>query len=421
MLQTLKQYAYTFLSWSERLLKTDIRYLVSGGFWLVMGRLLVMLSGLILSIAFANLLPKETYGTYQYVMSVASIISLFTLTKMSTAIARAVAQGSEGALRYGFHVQMMWSIGIVLAGAAAAIYYFVQENVVLGFSFLIVGSMYPFLAGFSLTQAYLFGKRDFRGSVMLGFWRRLVPTVALLGTVLLTQDPALLVLVYFVSNTISAGLIYISIVKKYSLPYTEDSSMISYSKHLSLMAIFSGIVSQLDDVLLFHYFGATSLAIYTLALLPVQQLEALFGLIGSLTFPKMAVKTFDELKRAIPYKAHILFGAAVLCVVAYIAAAPYFFRLFFPSYPEAILFSQVAVLLLLAKPRTLYAQLFTTHGMKREQYVSTVVTNVTRLGLLLLLLPSIGIWGAVAALLGTQLVVNILTRYQFHKATAPDL
>ncbi len=413
MPHTVHQRVVALLRFSEKYTKTDMLYLTKGGFWLVVGRIVVLGSGLLLSVAYANLLPKETYGTYQYIMSFASIISVFTLTKMSTALTRSVAQGSEGALRYALRVQMTWSTGVVLAGAVVAAYYYLNGNNTLALSFLIVGGFYPLLAGFSLSQSYLLGKQYFRESVLLGFWRRLIPTLSLLGVVFLTHDPVIIVLVYFASNTLSVALLYWLVVKRYDLPYAENKEMVAYSKHLSLMAVVSGIVSQADDILIFHYLGAAALAIYTLALLPVQHIEAFFGLVGSLSFPKMAGRSFGELQQSIPRKARLLLAAAATIVVAYLIISPLFFHLLFPRYPEALLFSQALILLILAKPRTLYAQVFTTHGMKREQYITSIVSSSMRIALLLVLLPRYGIWGAVYALLGTQLTVNLLTRYLF--------
>ena len=81
------------LLWSEKYIKTDMVYLARSGFWLLFGQGTTLLSVLALSIVFANFLPKETYGTYKYILSLTGIFSIFTLPGMTTALIRATARG----------------------------------------------------------------------------------------------------------------------------------------------------------------------------------------------------------------------------------------------------------------------------------------------------------------------------------------
>ena len=413
MLESLKIQLVKLLRWSERYTKTDMLYLTKGGFWLVLGHIIQIASGLVLAVAFANLLPKETFGTYQFIMSMAVIISAFTLTGMGTAITRAVAQGSEGALRAGLRAQMRWSSAMVFVGAALAAYYYLNGNTVLGSSFLIAGAFSPFATGFGLSKSYLIGKQLFRESALLGLSRKLLPVLAVLAAVYLTQDVVTLVLVYFLSNTLSAGMLYALVVRRYRLPDTKEQDMVSYSKHLSALRIFSEIINQADKILVWVFLGAAPLAAYSLAQLPVTQLRQVFKLSSSLTFPKFSTMDFATTKKFLPHKVRVFLLVTVVVVVIYILLAPLFFTTLFPAYPESILLSQVLSLLILSKPRSLYGQVFTAHKMKRQQYITSISSNILKLVLLIVLLPLYGVWGAVYALLGTHLYLNIITRYLF--------
>src|SRR3990167_10664736 len=86
---------YRFLRWSERYTKTDMVYLASGGFWLVLGQIIFALSAFILAVAFANLVPQATYGTYKNLTSMAAMFAIFSLPGMAVAVTRASAQGNE--------------------------------------------------------------------------------------------------------------------------------------------------------------------------------------------------------------------------------------------------------------------------------------------------------------------------------------
>ena len=94
----IKNRIYRLLRRSERHTKTDMVYLASGGFWLTVGQIISSAATFGLAIAFANLLPKETYGTYKFVLSIAGILTIFTLPGMVTSLTQAVARNFEGSV-----------------------------------------------------------------------------------------------------------------------------------------------------------------------------------------------------------------------------------------------------------------------------------------------------------------------------------
>jgi len=415
-MEKIKRGIYKTLRWSEKYTKTDMIYLTKGGFWLLFSQITIIVAGLISAIALANLIPKEIYGTYQFIMSVAVIISAFTLTGMGTPLIKAVAHGRGGALRRGVHTQLLWGIGIVIAGAVFATYYYLNDNITLALSFIIVGALSPFLGSFGLTKSFFVGKKLFREKALHEIWRRFIPVIFVIVTILLTHNPVIIILVYFLTNTLSAGLLYWIIVRKYNLKKTEEKEMINYGKHLSVIDVFSTIIGQADKILIFHFLGAIPMATYALALLPVKQLKGVFGLLHSLSFPKLSVIEFSKLKQILPRKVRFLLLIAGVVVIAYIFLAPFMYKIFFPTFLESIVFSQVLMLTLLSKPRSFYMQAFIAHHMKKEVYIFNISSSTLSIILLVILLPLYGIWGAVYTLLITQLYSNILIRYLFWAA-----
>jgi len=390
-------------------------YLTKGSFWLFIGRGFNLMAGLAVTVAFANLLTKENFGTYQFILSMAAIIGSCTLSNMSTAITREVANGSEGALRYGFRVQLQWSAAMALVSLSVALYYILIDNTTLAIGFLIVGTFSPFMVGFGLGHSYLIGKQLFKESVLFGMWRKPIPLIALLGSLAFTRDPIILVFVYFASSTLSSYLLYLYIVKKFRLPTENNEDMVNYSKHLSFIALISVIGSNLDKILIFHFIGPAAAATYALALLPVKHMQSAFGLLRKMAFPKFSKRNYSELQETLPRKVRLGILTSAMLVAIYILTAPYVFKLLFPTYPEAILISQVLALLVLSVPRGFYTLAFTAHQMKRELYLSRLTLPALTIFFLLILLPPYGIWGVVAALFISHLVVNILIRYLFNR------
>jgi short subunit fatty acids transporter len=58
---------------SEKYTKTDMVYLLKGGFWLNLNNVISSGLSFVLSILFAKYVSKEAYGSYQFLISFASI------------------------------------------------------------------------------------------------------------------------------------------------------------------------------------------------------------------------------------------------------------------------------------------------------------------------------------------------------------
>jgi len=414
-LASLKKKIVVILRWSEKYTKTDMVYLAGGGAWLGLGYAIQVASGLILAVAFANFLPKESFGTYQFILSMAGILSVFTLSGMGVAITRAVALGDNGALRSGFRTKLAWNIGIAIASGAVALYYFINGNNELALGFLIVGAFSPFIEGFNLYQPFLIGKEYFKESVLLGAWRKPLPIVALITAMYFTRDPIVLILVHFSSHIISTGMLYWIVVKKYWFPLTPSKKMTQYSMHLSVMGIAGRIAVNADKILIFHFLGAPAVASFVIAQLPVKYTHNAINILQSLTLPKLAKRDYQTLQKTLPRKVLVLFLTTVILATIYIFTAPLVYPIIFSSYPESIVLSQVLALSLLLLPRSTYAHALTAHEKTRELYVIRFGIPAVKITLLAILLPLYGIWGAVFALLISDVIAAILIRVLFSR------
>ena len=62
-------------------------YLASGGFWTGVGQVSSALASFVSALLFANFLPRETFGVYRYVLTLAGILNSFSLTGLRGALA----------------------------------------------------------------------------------------------------------------------------------------------------------------------------------------------------------------------------------------------------------------------------------------------------------------------------------------------
>jgi O-antigen/teichoic acid export membrane protein len=395
----------------EPLIKTDLSYLFSGGGWLLTGYFIQIGTGLVLSVAFANLLPKEAYGTYQFIISMAAIASVFTLTGMGTAVMQSTAQGSTSALRYGVRTQLLWSCGIAAAAGSFALYYFLNQNSLLAVAFFAVALLQPFIISFALYKSYLQARGFFRESVLIDTLQRLVLFLAVFTVLYTTQDPLYVVFTYFGTSALTLLFAYLYVVRKYSLTRVRSKELLTYSKHLSVMESLAEAANAADKALIWFFLGGAPLAAYALAQLPIIHLQTMFGFVRQLALPKFTKRDIQEIKAMLPQKIRLYFVVALGTVGLYILLAPLLFGLLFPLYHEAILYSQLLALSVLSVPRSLVTQAFLAHQRKRELYIINVSVPFVRVLLLALMLWQFGILGAIAAVLITELFAALLQWY----------
>ncbi len=408
----LRNWAYNKLRQSESLFKSDMVYLTKGGFWLFLSQGIAMLSGLLLSITFANIFPKESFGTYKFVLSMASILAVLSFTGLNTSVIQSAARGFGGSLRQGFRINLKWSIGVVLGGLALSIYYYINGNMLLAFSFMLAGLLSPLTTSASLYGAYLMGKKDFKRSTFYSAIRNIIPALALILALLLTKNLGTIVAVYFIVGVLVPFFLYRATSHAYQNENKkEDPELVSYSGHLSAMDIIGNFAHYLDKILIFHYLGAVPLAIYAFAIAPVEQLQGGKKILSTLILPKISERSFEELQESGPRKALLLTVYALLLALLWITFAPYFYKFFFPQYLDSVFYSQIYSFTLLAISGTVFNETLIAHRKKKELYLHRTIIPVIQIVLFFTILPSFGLMGLVVTHVIVRSFSSVLSYY----------
>lgn len=371
-------------------------YLASGGFWLSVKTGVIILASLSVSVAFANLLPQETYGEYKYIFSMFGLLAIPTLMGMGQSITRSVAQGYDGTPLAALKIKMLWGTLGGLASAAIALYYLTQGNTTLAGGFGLMAIFIPFVDTLGVFNSTLAGKKLFKVSAFYESIIQIVSAVVMVGTLFLTDDLILILASYFLSHTITRLIVFQIVAHKYSENREVDQSAIAYGKHLSAMDVMSIVSNTLDTILLWQFVGAAPVAVYAFAKGIPSQISVALQRINALAFPKFAQRDFASIKHALVQKMLLLFGVMIGVVAAYIVAAPYLFSILFPQYMDSVLYSQIFALTLLFFPQKFIGTAFQAHARIKALYISNTVVPVARIVLALVLIPLFGIPGALA-------------------------
>lgn len=341
LLDRSKQQLYTLLRKTEKYTKTDMVYFAKGSFLLTAGQVISSGATFLLAIAFANFIPRETYGTYKYVLSITSILAITTLRGMEAALTQAVARSCEGAFLPVLKTKMRWGALGGVGSIGLALYYLFMGNTTLSFSFFIIAVFLPFMDAFGIYNSFLQGKKQFTASALYTTISQVVATIIMIVSIALTKNLFVILFVYFASWTLLKLFFLLRTIRKFPPNQKNDPHALSYGKHLSTINITATAIGSLDNVILFHYLGSIELAIYSFALAPVSQLRGLFNQIPILAIPKLAQRPVKEIQQILWKRYFALFGVGLAIAGTYILAAPYLFALFFPRYLDSVLLSQI--------------------------------------------------------------------------------
>lgn len=415
------------LRWSEKYTKTDMVYFASGNFWLTISRVIGIGSGLLLTIAFANLISPTIFGTYKYILAVAGIVGAFSLNGINGAVIRTIAQGNQNIIRPVFWTNVKWSLPASAAALMGALYYFIQGNEVLGVGLLLIAISNPFFNGFVITKALFIGKKDFKTNALYKIPSSLFSTLSIITVLLLTKNIFFILIVYFFSNFITAWLIYGLSLKKYSIEKsallnqdTRDKvkDTVTFGKHLSVMGAFMQVVGYIDQLLLWHFVGPVQLAMYMIAQGPIKEIRNLSESFLPVVFPKLVTKSIADIKKTMPLRLLQVFSVSAVIAVSYILIAPFLFKFLFPQYLGSVFPSQLLAIAILFQAKGLLSATFDAHAMVREKYISVFSTTMIRLLFTVTLIPFYGIMGAVLAIILSELTSTIILLFLYKKVKA---
>ncbi|MFH0892353.1 MAG: oligosaccharide flippase family protein [Candidatus Falkowbacteria bacterium] len=414
MLTKTKNKTIGFLRWTEKWTHTDMVYLAKGNFWLTIGQFASILASGLTSIAFANFLPPETFGLYKFILSFIGILAIPCLAGMHTAVTMAVAKGNEGILLPAIKTKIKWGAIGSLIGVSMAIYYFFNHNNAIAISLLIIAAFIPFYTAFALYASFLSGRKKFGVATIISIISQLFVASVTIATIYLTDNILAIIFVYFASRISFNYFILRYTIKKYRPNQNYDPENITYGKHLSFMGVFSTITENIDKIIIFHYVGAGELAIYTFALVPLDQLKSfVLKNLASLAFPKFSENSFTNLKKTLPLKIAKLTGLTSAISIFYFFVSPWIYKILFPQYLESVSLTRIMAITLALVPLGLFNTALMSQGYQKLLYFLSLITNISKIILFVILLPLFGLYGMAYTFIGVQLCESVFLLYIF--------
>ncbi|MEX0909940.1 MAG: oligosaccharide flippase family protein [Candidatus Paceibacterota bacterium] len=400
------------LRWSEQYTQTDMLYLASSGFWSTVGQIVTFLFSFLLVWAFAHFLSKETYGTYKFVLSIFALLSITTLPGMRIAITRAVARGESGTIHTLTNLRSLFGLIGSFGSLVISAYYYLNSNTELATLFLIAAIFVPLYNSYDGYEVYLQGYKNFRLKAFFQIAQRAFVSIATIAVIFLSDNIHVVTAAYFTTFTFITYILYRNSLRAHPSNTAVDPDAKKLGFHLTGMSILTVGVAHIDKVLLFHFVGPAQLAIYFFALSLPQEIRGLIAQVTNIALPKFATNHGKEAARTLWRKLSILLLLLIAPVLGYILVAPYLFQFFFPQYIESVFYSQILILFTFFIPVELIQSFITARGDIRSIHVATISSSIVFIIVLLLLLPTYGIIGAIVAMLAQQIVRSLVLTYK---------
>ncbi|PLX26227.1 hypothetical protein C0580_00335 [Candidatus Parcubacteria bacterium] len=420
MFNKLQNLVYRLLRKSEQYTHTDMIYLAKGGFWLTLGQFIASGASFLLAIAFANLLPKEAYGNYRYILSLLGILSIFTLSGINTAVIQAVARGLEGSFWPSFASKLKWSILAALGSIGIAIYYYINDNLLLTTSFVMIAILLPLLRSSALYISVLNGRKDFRLSTIYSSYVRILATASMIAVLFFTDNIFVLLAAFFVPETILNFIFTWVYIKKHPLNKEKDNQTVAYGINLSAMDVIKAIAGQVDKILIYHYLGAAQLAVWAFTTAPVSQIKSVLMNVKSLALPKLSQTEDKDIQTHFLNKLKKVELVVLLIIVFYALLAPFLYKIFFPQYLESIKYSQVYVLTLLFFPRTFLSTVMVAKKKIKELYNIRIISPILKIIIIFFALKYFSLWGIVIGMIISEASLFFLYQLNYKKAFRSD-
>lgn len=404
MRESIKRRTLNILSKGGRHLNIDMVFLGKGGFWLGIGQVSSSLSGLIVSVALANALPQEIFGTYKFILSLAAIIAVPALAGLNTALIRAIAQGYDGTIRAVLHRKLVWGAVAFFLGIGIGTYYALHGNTALANAVFIAAAFVPLMEIGNLYSAILVGTQQLARHARYTVMLYAIATILMSGVALMTDNLYIVLLTHFGWWAVGRiSLLYLTVRTSAQKTDAVSSEALSLGTHLSIIGILDSIASHIDQLVLFHFLGPLAVARYAIAAAPVLHIVGFVQVLKPLAVTKFAGNATPMTLTSYFHKLVFSAGTLLIAALCYILIAPFLFRILFPGYLDAVVYTQVLSIAVIGGISALNSSILVSLNATRELYLQSLASDAVQIVLIAFGAYAFGLWGVLIAFVTAKL------------------
>jgi O-antigen/teichoic acid export membrane protein len=367
---------------------------MKSGLWMGIRQFFILIIGMIFVVTFARIASRELYGQYQLVLSIIATFSVVSISGLNTSILQSIARGFEGDYRKAVLISFKWSLLLgtpifILIG----IYHIYQNQLGLGYSFLIVSLFFPFLYSTNTWESFVQGKERFDLLAKYSIIRTILNTSLLILILIIFKENLILLVLAYVSSISISNYFFYKKTNKFSENQKKDPNSIKYGWFLTKINGLNLFFSKIDYLLVGYFLGIESLAVYSIGMTFGVKIKDLFKVIFSVLSPQIARKGFDK---KINYLV-IFLAFSMIAGILYFILPTVINVLFSSKYEDSIYISQIYILFLPIFITGLLAENHLSFFSKNKKVIffTSLLSPIIKFALMLILLINFGIIGLI--------------------------
>lgn len=401
------------IKWLSRQSNTDLIAIGWSSFWWVFGKVWVGILAFASLVAFSHLLSRESYGTYQYILSCLAIPSMFTLYGIDTSIIKSISQGFDGTLARALREKITWGLmaSFIILGFSA--WYFVHGDLMLAAAFGVGAFFAPIRESFAIFWAFWNGKNNFSKQAQFAITSAFFNTVCVIVVLVSTRNILATLVAFLASKTLADFVLY-RITTRSVQNAVVDYEALSFGKHLTAMESVEVLSLYLDKIIIWNMLGPTAVAVFSFAQTPLRKAVDLMPVVP-VALARLGAYDIREIKSAVFKKFLVLFAIMIPTAAVIAICAPMLFAAAFPQYLDSVPYFQALCVLIAFVPFSFLATALVVALKRRDLYIIRIGSPVLKIVLFFALMPSFGIWGIVAGVLIAELAKGLATVYFFNE------
>jgi len=278
-----------FLQW--KWIKKASIYALTSGWPLGTAEVVVVVASFLVVYAFTNWSSPTTYGTYRYYMAIVSILSIFSLPGVNTAVTTSVAAGKKGILIPSvwlrFRYTLIASVVIVVAG----IYFMLSGKYDLAIAMIVSSVLLPLYMSLDTVFAFLLGKSAFKEVSIARVINTVITTLVIIVLIrVYPNSPFWIILGNITVTSIMYGLSCYWAIKLYGedIHIGDNTDVERYGKQLTWRGLIGMVETRLDLLIIGSFFSFEQLAVFSVGRLFKDLLSRTWRLFYSLLLPRLS-------------------------------------------------------------------------------------------------------------------------------------
>ena len=390
----------------------DISFLVKSGFWAYVERVVRVGAEAGIAVVLARTVSREVFGEYQFLIAIFMALGVLTMRGFNGMLLRALSKAFDGTYMAVVRLSFRWSIPSVVLLFLVGLWWYVFRDVIVGSSLMISVVVFPFVHVLQRWEVLLHAKERFAQRAKYGGMMSVGLFVGVCLVLLLGYRVVLpIFLVYVALHAVFNTVYHRRVLRLLENDRVEPMWRKSGYK-LMPSSLFEVMYTHFDKVILVFFLGMEMLAVYSVAIVIVEAFKYTLGNVMRVYVPRLFRSDTEYALRWLRMQGwKIGLGSLMLVVVLWFIMPFLIPVLFSDMYSESVLYAQLYLFII---PFYVFAFIYGQILIK-ERYEGLYVRSLVMAGavnilLYVLLIPWVGIAGAVFGSVGYYIVM-VLMRY----------